>query len=149
MNMNSERGSALLVALVLIFMLSAMGVSAMRGSTMEMRMANNAVQTAAMRQAAESAADLALSDVNNLNQAWNAGNEWHSVDVPDVSDSLDIETPVSMRHSGDGLVNGFSAGSGGFMSLRFVTRSEAMVSEVNAIAGVEQGSYRIVPNPNN
>jgi len=51
----SQRGGALLVAMVMIFMLSIMGISVMRSSTLEHRMAVNAIRTAATFQAAESA----------------------------------------------------------------------------------------------
>lgn len=148
MTLKKQQGSTLLVALVLIFLMSILGASAMQSSTLERRMATNAVQAATVRQAAESATDLVLKEDGNMNGAWNAAQSWHVVSVPNVSDKVTIDTNVAIRHTGDGLANGYSAGSSGFMSIRFVTQSDARVPAINSVAGVEQGIYRIVPNPN-
>ena len=56
----TERGAALLVAMVLIFMLSVLGASSMRGATLEGRLADNALAKEMTFQAAESSADRLL-----------------------------------------------------------------------------------------
>lgn len=90
---------------------------------------------------------MVLKDSDHLNDAWIANQSWHSVDVENVSDTVTIETNVAIRHTGDGLATGYSVGSGGFMSIRFVTQSEARVPAINSVAGIEQGIYQIVPDP--
>ena len=62
----AERGAALLVAMVLIFTLSVLGASSMRGATLEGRLADNALAKELTFQAAESSADRMLRQADVL-----------------------------------------------------------------------------------
>ena len=64
-----EGGAALLVAMVLIFMLSIMGVSVMRSSAIEKRMATNAAQSTTTLYAAESVTEQMLNSSAVLRDA--------------------------------------------------------------------------------
>ena len=62
----AERGAALLVAMVLIFTLSVLGISSMRGATLEGRLADNALVKELTFQAAESSGDRLLEKADVL-----------------------------------------------------------------------------------
>lgn len=146
----TQRGSALLVAMVMVFMLSILGVSAMRGSTLEKRMAVNAVQSAVVFQAAESATEIALNDEANLTTALAQDVTpfaWIDVTVPPVRDDIGLVSEVQIRHTGEGLAPGFSAGNdgSGFSALRFEIRSVIDSPDIGSRAGVEQGAYQVAP----
>ena len=147
-----QRGAALMVAMVMIFVLSIMGVSAMRGSTLERRMAINAVQSAVVFQAAESATEIALDDTDVLTGALSpslGAGQWIEPDVAPVRADVGLDSTVQIRHTGSSLPPGFSAGGdgSGFTALRFETRSAVRADTVGVAAGVEQGAYRVVPAP--
>ena len=144
-----QRGSALLVAIVMIFILSLMGVSAMRGATLEKRMAVNAVQTSATFQAAESASDLALNKTSYLNAAYQNGlNNELALDIDEVNTTVGMQSESTLEYVGElGLIDGWSAGVGtqAFTGLVYVSRGVTAIPAVRSQATVEQGAYRIVP----
>jgi len=146
---HSERGSALLVAMIMIFMLSVMGVSVMRSSTLENRMAVNAIQSSTTFQAAESAADLALNDTSSLALTINNGKGKDPVILPIAAVRLDIglESVSTLKYMGEGIAEGFSMGEGAstFISHRFVARGVSAIPSVRSQSSVEQGAYRIAP----
>jgi len=153
-----QRGGALLVALILIFMLSLMGIASMRGSTLERQMANNSIQTATTFQAAESASEMAINNEANLTnainiadiQAVNSGNIDASDTVTvqiDLKQNIDMNSEVVLQYIGDGPAYGYSAGLGGsnFVAYRFEIKAAANVAAVRSRAYVTQGAYRIAP----
>jgi len=154
----AQRGGALLVAMIMVFMLSVMGISAMRGSTLEKRMATNSIQTAITFQGAESTGEEALNNENNLRTAWeqadipgiDAGDEEALSEVEltiDLKQDIGMTSTAKLVYVGKGFAGGFSTGSGGsnFVALRFESEGNAEVDAINATAGVVQGAYRIVP----
>ena len=146
---HSQRGGALLVAMIMIFMLSVMGVSVMRSSTLEKRMAINAIQSSTTFQAAESAADLALNDPGNLTFAHGLGTEDAPVvlPIPAVRTDIGLESSSTLKYMGAGVAEGFSFGEGSsnFVSLRFIARGVSAIESVRSQSSVEQGAYRVVP----
>jgi len=157
----SQRGGALLVAMIMIFMLSILGISAMRGSTLERRMATNSIQTATTFQGAESTSELALNDDNNLNQAILTA-DFDAVNQGNLSDSdkieinytinqeLGMDSQASLQYVGRGPAYGFSTGVGGskFQAFRYEVQGGAKVDAIRARAAVTQGAYRIAPAGN-
>ena len=149
-----QAGGALLVAMIMIFLLSIMGVSAMQGSTLERRMATNSIQTATTFQGAESTSEIALNDPSLMTQAVNAA-DMDAVDSGQIDNSQVIELEVNLLQDigmesragvlyiGDGPAYGFSAGT--FKALRFVVRGHSEVDAIRADAEVVQGAYRIAP----
>lgn len=148
----NERGGALVVATVLIFVLTMLGVSTMRGSTLEQRMAINAVQTSTAFQASESATEALLNDPTNLEDAFELNGE-----TLDVAVDLKLDEPVSgavtiggeLRYVGDSAAIGYSFGEGSnnFMALRYDARGNAEIGSVRSFSSVTQGAYRVVPAP--
>lgn len=154
----AQRGGALLVALILIFMLSLMGIASMRGSTLERQMASNSIQTATTFQAAESASEMAINNEENLTDAINIADikavNSGNIDASDtVNVSIDLEqniglqSQVELQYVGDGPAYGYSAGLGGsnFVAYRFEIRAFSEVPAVRSRAYVTQGAYRVAP----
>lgn len=145
---DTERGTALLVTLVMLFLLSVIGASTMRDSTMERRMAENAVQSTTVLQVAESASEFALADTTNLRDAFALNGAALSLEA-DVGVGVGETTTADAQLSfvGEGVALGYSLGSGSskFVSLRYESRGEAEIGAVRAYRGVTQGAWRVVP----
>lgn len=143
----SERGGALLVAMVMIFMLSIMGVSVMRSSTLEHRMAVNAIRTAATFQAAESASNLAINSHVHMTAAEQMGiNGRFIVSTESVNPDLDnLASNSSLSFTAEAsLPEGFSGGE--FEALYFVATGVSSMTLSGTQSTIEQGAYRIVPD---
>lgn len=144
-NRRLQKGSALLIAMVMIFMLSLMGVSAMRGSTLEKRMAINAIQSSTTFQAAESASELALNQPANLNRAYQQGmNNELILEIDEVHEDIGMESRSVLEYVGDNaLPPGFSVGI--VASVIYVASGVSAIPAVRSQSTVEQGAYRVVP----
>jgi hypothetical protein len=55
-----QQGAVLMIAMVMIFILSILGISSMRGATLESQLANNSMQKEMTFQSAESSTDVIL-----------------------------------------------------------------------------------------
>ena len=97
----TQSGAALLVAMIMIFMLSVLGISAMRGANLERRMTENAIQSATSFQLAESAGELLLNDRVNLGLAFAMN-----------GDALAIDTGFEPGEDCAGVVHLILAGDG-------------------------------------
>ncbi len=102
---HQQRGAALLVAMVMIFMLSIMGVSAMRGSTLERRMASNSIQANTVFQASDSSTEIALNDNSNLQAAWMSATNEVNI-TTDMKRTSEMESSVVLKYVGDGAAAG-------------------------------------------
>lgn len=142
------KGGALLVSLVLIFMLSIMGVSVMRSSTLEKRMAVNAIQSSATFQAAESASNLALNQPDHLMVAHSSGlNKRVVLNIDAVNDAIGLNSSSTLEYVGKRAAEGFSLGEGSnnFESLLFIANGTSAIEAVRSQSNIEQGAFRIVP----
>ena len=134
-----------MVALALIFIMSVMGISAMRESTLEKRMAANSVFKASTLQLAETAAELSIANTENLKTAYSAQGTVIKPTLPSHANSS-LQSEASLQYAGSGPPIGFSLGvGGGFQALRFVAQGTASLPDVQAQARVSQGAYRTVP----
>ncbi|MDC0435238.1 PilX N-terminal domain-containing pilus assembly protein [bacterium] len=144
----SQRGTALVVAMLIIFMLTIMGMSAMRGSSLEHQMATNAVQAAVSFQAAESSTDLALNDTTKLNEVRQETSKSKNY-VTDLKLGIDgMVSEVTLRYVGYGPALGASTsvrGGSSFRALRFEAQGTASIDAVRSNATVLQGAYRRAP----
>ena len=154
-----QRGAALLIGMIMVFMVSILGVSVMRGSTLEHRMATNAVQANEVTQAAESATEFGLNRTANLSDAFTAKDAEKPEErtlVLDVPAGLDeegedasagheaaIASEVQMAYVGAGLAPGYSAET--FVGLRFIAQGRSSVGATGASSVIEQGAERVVP----
>ena len=142
---HSQRGGALLVAMVMIFMLSIMGVSVMRGSTIEHRLAVNAIRSAATFQAAESALNFAINSHINMTEAHKKGiNGRFIVSTDSVNPEItNLASNSSLSFTGEGMADGFSGGE--FEAMYFVATGVSSMTNSGTQSTIEQGAYRIVP----
>jgi len=145
----SQKGAALLVAMVLIFMISIMGVSVMRNSSLEHRMASNSIQSATVFQAAESVVEMTLNDTNSLTAAFqnlNAQGQGLPTDWPvdlDGNDLSELETTATIRFTRLGIADNWSPELAS--ALYFETLGESRIDSARAQSAVIRGASRVVP----
>ena len=138
----SERGSALMIALILLLVGAIMGVTAMQSSSMEFTMASNTIQSKVVHQAAESATELALNSTDNLSLSYDEGMDGEYETALDLENFPKVTGSANIRYVGSGMVPGSSAGV--FEGLRFEVYGTANIVN-EARAGITQGAVRIVP----
>jgi len=144
---DQQRGAALLVALVMIFMMTVLGLTAMRESSLEKRMTTNSVHKSSTFQTAESATDLIINDSNNLAAAYAQPGQTVSMTLPSPSNQ-EMSLTGTIEYTGLGPPIGFSwgkTGGGGFQALRYRVEGESQIVNVQSSSKVRQGSYRTVP----
>ena len=143
----AEHGGALLVSIIMIFMMSVLGVSTMRGSTIERRMADNSIITNKNFQIAESSTELSLNEINNLADAINDGQPLQ-VDTEVYRDNNAITSWAELTFVGRGFQEGTSFGDGNpgtFDSGRFVSRGNSESASVRASSEIHQGASHTIP----
>jgi len=145
----SQRGAALMVAMVLIFMISVMGISVMRNSTLEHRMTSNSIQSAVVFQAAESVVEKTLNDSAALTAAFEAIGTDCGGDVVDWdvnlqgNDVVGLETRAQIRFTRTSLAPGYSSDQ--FVSLNFETLGASKIPSARAESAIFRGASRVVP----
>jgi len=140
-----HNGTALLVAMVLIFLLTILGLSAMRDSTLETRLAANAVHKEVSFQSAESATDIILAlDNPTSNKAIET-----VICAPAAEFSMDElskanvqTTTVTIEYAGQSLPTGWSLG-GPIGGRRFVVSGESTLINAATSTKITQGVVAI------
>lgn len=130
-----QRGMALLVSIVLIFIMSILGVSAMRSATLEGRMVSNAYQKELTLQAAESASDQVTANDVLIESAICAPNEIRS-QKQELNAGGKLTTEGTLSYGGRTLVLNYSADFG---MVKFITGGEATINGTNVKSRVTQG----------
>ena len=138
-----QRGAALMIAMVMIFMLSIMGVSVMRTSSLEKRMTGNAIQSSTTFQAAESATEQMLNSTATLSRAASNFRTIIDVDTDTVHDDVPLSGTSRIVYVGTGPAFGFSSD---FMTLRLVAQGDRSIDSVRSRSIVRQGARRVVPS---
>lgn len=143
-----QRGAALMIAMIIIFLLSLMGVSAMRSASLEKQMVGNAVQARDVFQAAESSNEVALNSSQNLTDTFNATDQTLIIDT-NIRSDIGMQSQVTLRYVGEGNATGASLnamqGANSFDALRFVAEGVARIDAVKANRRIDQGATRTVP----
>ena len=137
-----QRGAALMIAMVMIFMLSIMGVSVMRTSSLEKRMTGNAIQSSTTLQAAESATEQMLNSTATLSTAAGSFRTVIDVDTDTVREDAGLSGTSKIVYIGTGPAFGFSSD---FMTLRMVAQGDRSIDSVRSRSIVRQGAQRVVP----
>ncbi len=150
--LKKQNGAALLVSIVLIFMLSILGIAAMRDATIEQQLASNAIQKEITFQSAESATDVILSieEASHPNAVESViCKDTLKVGNTDLNQSGGQITEVSIEYGGQSLPTGWSLG-GPIGGRRFVVTGQSdlpgaatstvIAQGVVAIGAVEQGT---------
>lgn len=143
-----QEGTALLVSIVLIFMLSVLGIGAMRDATLEGQLAANALQKEVTFQSAESATDviIEISDASDANAIEMVICQDESViNLPDFSVADVQETTVSTKYTGLSLPPGWSIG-GPVSGRRFEVTGESTLADANTSTKITQGVIAVGAN---
>lgn len=143
MNLNPARqgGSVLMVAMIMIFMLSILGVAAMRGASLEGQLASNSVHKEITFQAAESASDSVFSQPGKLESIiCNDALETLSQNV--LGQSAEQVTDSVLEYGGRAAAIGYSLG-GPISARRFVVTGTSSLPGVNTSTTIVQGMLLI------
>jgi len=145
----TQRGAALLVAMVMVFMISIMGVSVMRNSSLEHRMASNSIQSATVFQAAESVVEVTLNNSNSLVAAFdNLNATGDGLPTPwivnlDGNDIEGLQTQATIRFTRTGIAENYSTDQAS--ALHFEVLGESSIDSARAQSAIIRGASRIVP----
>lgn len=137
----NQQGAALMVSMVLIFMLTILGISAMREATLEGQLAANATQKEVTFQSAESVTDiiLAIEDAADTKSVvavvCKPQNEF---DMNDLSMGNAQETKVTVEYGGQSLPTGWGIG-GPVGGRRFVVTGESNLPGASTGTRIAQG----------
>ncbi len=139
---HQQSGAALMVSLVLIFMLSVLGVSAMRSATLENQLASNAAHKQLTFQAAESAADsvIAIEDITNEQALENiiCSPEPVEFTLNKLNTQNKVATKVELQYGGQSLPTGWTLG-GPVGGRRFVVTGESSIPNASTSTRISQG----------
>lgn len=139
----SEQGMALMVSMVLIFLMSVLGISAMRTATLEGRMVSNSFQKELTLQAAESASDEIISnDVIIEKSICTSGKQITPMDKLNAEAVLDTEGYITF--GGSTVVLNYSL-DGGFGAVKFIAGGESNLANTSTRSEISQGLYLIGP----
>ena len=136
----AERGAALLVAMIMVFLLSVLGVAAMRGASLEGRLASNALHKEMTFQAAESSTDDVLSR-GGLFEARICRDGWQELPMPELSTD-GRTTGARLAYAGQTHVRGFSIG-GPIAARRFVVEGRSELDGASTATVISQGVVMI------
>jgi len=132
-----QQGAALLVSMIMIFILSLLGLTSMRSSTLETRMAANSIEKDITFQAADSASEIVLDDEQNLADVI-------CTDVPmetqinNINHGEVIDTVAHVSYGGESIAVGYSLDSG-FSALRFTATGTSTMTETGTSTSITQG----------
>lgn len=137
----SQQGAALMVSMVLIFMLTILGISAMREATLEGQLATNSAQKEITFQSAESATDIILdiedaeNEMSTVSVICKPANEFdmNDLSVPDAQ-----ATKVTVAYGGQSLPVGWQLG-GAISGRRFVVTGESTLEGASTSTTISQG----------
>lgn len=146
----SQQGSALIVSLIMLLAMTLLGIAASGSATMELRMAGSNERINATLQAAESAVDATVTNVNLLGQALD------SVDAVTQAIRLDsnynaasqpVSSVATISYVGQGNMDGFSLGinKNKFVAHNFEVVGKGSMQD-NAVSVTSQGVYRVAPS---
>lgn len=135
----TQRGSALMVSMIMIFVMSLLGVSMMRSSTLGGRMVGNAFEKELTFQAADSATDFIVDDKTNL-EVVICKADATTTDVDTLEAGTKLETEVDVSYGGQGIVLGYSLDKGIAM-MRFTATGRSTLVGSGTTSSVSQGVY--------
>lgn len=130
-----------MVAMIMIFMLSILGVSAMRGASIEGQMASNAVHKEITFQAAESASDAVLAISGKL-ESIICNDTTETMSQTALGQSSDQITESVLEYGGRAAALGYSLG-GPISARRFVVTGTSTLPGVHTSTSIAQGMLLI------
>ena len=134
---NKEHGAALIVAMVILFMISILGISAMQSANVETQLASNALVKETTFQSAESAADAILSAENVLADVVCETAPNVTV-LPDLNRTDNQTTTAIVQYGGKAIANGYSINEK-FSTQRFYVTGVSTVNDMNTSTTIVTG----------
>ena len=132
-----QQGAALLVSLVMIFILSLLGLTSMRSSTLETRMAANSIEKDITFQAADSASEIVLQVEQNLADVICTDTPMQT-EITNINHDETLETHAEVAYGGETVAVGYSLDSG-FSALRFTATGTSTMTETGTSTSITQG----------
>lgn len=132
-----QRGAALIVAMVILFMVSILGISAMQSANVETQLAGNALVKETTFQSAESAADAILTFPNILADVVCTDTPYAS-DMPRLDRTGNQVTAASVQYGGKAIANGYSINDK-FSTQRFYIKGTSTVDDMNTSTTIVTG----------
>jgi len=132
-----ERGAALLVAMVILFMTSILGISSMQSAHVETQLAGNTLVKETTFQSAESAADAILT-IPTMFADVVCKDEPLGTFIPTLNRSENQETSAWVNYGGKAIVNGYSINDK-FSTQRFYVRGQSKVNDMSTSTTIISG----------
>jgi len=136
-NHRKQQGAALLVSLVMIFILSLLGLTSMRSSTLETRMAANSIEKDITFQAADSASEIVLQVEQNLANVICSDTPTQT-QITNINHDEKLETEAEVSYGGETVAVGYSLDSG-FSALRFTATGTSTMTATGTATSITQG----------
>ncbi len=145
---HNQNGAVLAVALIILFLLSILGLAVMKTSSLEEKMAANTLHQDIAFQAAETVSENAISDPQNLSDAFNSADG--TIQVPFSNPQLPNITANSIvSFVGPATPTGTSLSSGsGLTNFLYIANSTGSIDQSNTSTTIIQGFSRLVPTAN-
>lgn len=134
---NRQQGAALIVSLILIFLMSIIGISAMQGATLEGQLANNSIQKELTLHAAEAASNALLNTPNSLENSI-CKSDVKLERYNELEKSAAHVTQATVAYSGKANPVGYSLG-GPIGARRFVVTGTSDIASIATGSRVSQG----------
>ena len=135
-----EKGTTLVVVLVLVLIGGILGIAAMKSGDVEVQLSNNNRFKDVTFRVAEAASDNLINITNIIKVA----NEPTLVVTSDASIDDAVDADAEFRYLGVGVADGYSlGGTNGFRLLKFVSSSDASISAPVSRSGVVQGVEKL------
>lgn len=142
-----ESGSALLIGLILLVVITLIGVSGVRGVIMEKDMAANNQYQVLTFQAAETGIEGALADPTALVDAINTptGGTWptRTYNVTHAGNKFAVSSKAEIKVGAPTVPVGYSIGE--FVSYPFTITSDGTIASINATDRHIQTATKIAP----
>lgn len=136
-NKARQKGAALMISLIFIFMTTVIGISAMKDATLEGQLANNAIQKDLTLQAAEAASNVLLDEDHSFNDyICNDNPQWEN--QGQLEQTGEQSTRAQVEYGGQANPIGYSLG-GPIGARRFVITGESRIDSVSTGSRVTQG----------
>ena len=132
-----QDGAVLMIAMIMIFILSILGVAAMRGASLEGQLASNSVHKEITFQAAESASDSVFSTDGKL-ESMICKDETETLSQNILGQSSDQITDSVLEYGGQTVLLGNSI-NGPISNRRFVVTGTSSLPGVNTSTTIVQG----------
>lgn len=132
-----QGGAVLMIAMILIFILSILGVAAMRGASLEGQLASNSVHKEITFQAAESASDSVFSTDGKL-ESMICNDEPETLSQNTLGQSANQLTSSVLEYGGQTVALGNSV-NGAISYRRFVVTGTSSLPDVNTSTTIVQG----------